>query len=88
MSIAKTSMMVGGDSSLKKQAQKISLEHEIDMTTEANVFLLESIRSRGFPFDVNNTETLMAMDETEKGAGMYGPFHSVEELMESLNADD
>ncbi len=87
-----TSMTVRLDSSVKKQAQKIYSELGIDMTTAINVFLRQSIRSKGFPFDVNletpNRETLMAMEQTQKGEDMYGPFNSVEELMASLNADD
>ncbi len=87
-----TSMTVRLDSSVKKQAQKIYSELGIDMTTAINVFLRQSIRSKGFPFDVNletpNRETVMAMEEAERGENMHGPFYSVEELMESLNADD
>lgn len=87
-----TSMTVRLDSCVKKQAQKIYSELGIDMTTAINVFLRQSIRSKGFPFDVNletpNRETLMAMEETERGENMHGPFHSVEKLVESLNADD
>ena len=89
---SKTSMTVRLDSCVKKQAQKVYSELGIDMTTAINVFLRQSIRSKGFPFDVNlekpNRETLMAMEETDKGDNMHGPFYSVEELMESLNADD
>ena len=48
-----TSMTVRLDSSVKKQAQKIYSELGIDMTTAINVFLRQSIRSKGFPFDVN-----------------------------------
>ena len=87
-----TSMTIRLDSSIKKQAQKIYSELGIDMTTAINVFLRQSIRSKGFPFDVNletpNRETVMAMEETESGENMHGPFYSVEELMDSLNADD
>ena len=87
-----TSMTIRLDSSIKKQAQKIYSELGIDMTTAINVFLRQSIRSKGFPFDVNletpNRKTVMAMEETESGENMHGPFLSVEELMDSLNADD
>lgn len=87
-----TSMTIRLDSSVKKQAQKIYSELGIDMTTAINVFLRQSIRSKGFPFDVNletpNRKTVMAMEETERGENMHGPFYSVEELMDSLNADD
>ncbi len=87
-----TSMTVRLDSGVKKQAQEIYSELGIDMTTAINVFLRQSIRSKGFPFDVNleipNKTTLKAMEQTQKGEDMHGPFYSVEELMDSLNADD
>ncbi len=56
------------------------------------MFLREAIRCKGFPFDVNleipNETTLRAMEMAEKGEDVYGPFNSVEELIEALNADD
>lgn len=89
---SKTSMTIRLDSSIKKEAQAIYSELGIDMTTAINVFLRQSIRSKGFPFDVNlempNKTTLKAMERTQGGEDMHGPFNSVEELMESLNADD
>ncbi len=89
---SKTSMTIRLDSSIKKEAQAIYSELGIDMTTAINVFLRQSIRSKGFPFVVNlempNKTTLKAMEQTQRGEDMHGPFNSVEELMESLNTDD
>ena len=87
-----TSMTVRLNKDIKKQAQLIYSELGIDMTTAINVFLRQSIRSKGFPFDVNleipNKATLNAMKAVENNENMSGPFNSIEELMESLNADD
>lgn len=35
-----------------------------------------------------NTETLIAIEKAAKGEDMIGPFDTVEELMQSLNAPD
>lgn len=85
-------MTVRLDKSIKEQAQKIYSELGIDITTAINVFLRQSIRCKGFPFDVNleipNKTTRLAMEQTERGENMCGPFNSAGELMESLNADN
>ncbi len=77
---------------IKNQAQSIYSELGIDMTTAINVFLRQSIRNNGFPFRVNlevpNYVTMAAMKATQNNEDTHGPFSSVEELMEDLNADD
>lgn len=44
------------------------------------------------PFSITrktpNETTLAALEAAEKGEDMIGPFNSVEELMEALNAED
>lgn len=87
-----TSMTVRLDKNIKTEAQNIYSALGIDMTTAINVFLRQSIKSNGFPFDVTlntpNRYTLSAMNDVTEGKNVVGPFNSVEELMESLNADD
>lgn len=87
-----TSLTIRLDKTIKSQAQRIYSELGVDMTTAINVFLRQSIRSKGFPFDVNlrtpNNETLQAMHDVNEGKNLVGPFSSVKELMDSLNADD
>ena len=75
----------------KLQAQIVFSDLGIDLTTAVNVFLRQSIRYQGFPFDVTlrqepNATTMDAIDDADKRIGMYGPFESVESLMEDLNA--
>ncbi len=36
--------------------------------------------------NVPNTVTLAAMDSSEKGEDLYGPYDSISDLMEALNA--
>ncbi len=92
MQTASTSVTIRLDRDIKNQAQKIYSELGIDMTTAMDVFLRQSIRRKGFPFDVTlnmpNEVTLAAMKATQKNEDMHGPFNSVEALMEDLNADD
>ena len=38
--------------------------------------------------DVPNAETLEVLEDVCNGRNLVGPFYTVEELMESLNADD
>ena len=38
--------------------------------------------------EIPNAETRKAIEDSEAGIDLFGPFHSVEELMEALNADD
>ena len=90
MGKADTSITIRMNSDVKQQAQQIFSELGMDMTTAINVFLRQAIKYKGFPFDVTlntpNEVTLAAMDAAEKGEDMYGPFDSVEDLMEALNA--
>ncbi|MBP3360035.1 MAG: type II toxin-antitoxin system RelB/DinJ family antitoxin [Clostridia bacterium] len=85
-----TSMTIRTDKEIKQQAQKIFSELGVDMSTAVNVFLRQAIKYQGFPFDVTletpNELTRKAMADAENGIGLHGPFNSVAELMEDLNA--
>lgn len=87
---ADTSMTIRMNSEVKQQAQQIFADIGMDMTTAINVFLRQAIRYKGFPFEVTlnnpNDVTLAAMDAAENDEDMYGPFDSIESLMEALNA--
>lgn len=87
---ADTSMTVRMNREVKQQAQQLFAELGMDMTTAINVFLRQSIRSQGFPFDVRieepNKKTYAAMEAAESEEDLYGPFDTVSDLMEALNA--
>ena len=78
------------DDAVKAQAKAVYSSWGIDLTTAINVFLRKSIDCQGFPFEVRpsrpSKETIAAMMEAEKGEGLYGPYDSISELMEALNA--
>ena len=78
------------DEDLKKQADTLFSELGLNLTTAINIFLRQSVREQQIPFQVSknvpNAVTLAAMDAAEKGEDLYGPFDSVSDLMEALNA--
>ena len=58
------------DSTVKSQSEALYNELGMNLTTAINVFLRESLRVGGFPFDVRlnaaNKETVAAMMEAER----------------------
>jgi DNA-damage-inducible protein J len=90
--MATTNINVRVDENVKKNADNIFNELGMNMSTAINIFLKQAIREHGIPFDLKleqpNEETLMAMKDVEEGKNLRGPFNSIEELMENLNADD
>ena len=58
------------DSNIKKQCEALYGELGMNLTTAINVFLRQSLRTGGFPFEVRldqpNKETIAAMLEAER----------------------
>ena len=65
-----TNFSVRMDSEIKKQCEALYGELGINLTTAINVFLRQSLRAGGFPFDVRveqpNKETIAALLEAER----------------------
>jgi DNA-damage-inducible protein J len=65
-----TNFSVRMDSDVKKQCEVLFGELGMNLTTAINVFLRQSLRSGGFPFDVTintpNAVTIAAMQEAER----------------------
>lgn len=65
-----TNFSVRMDSDIKKQCETLYSELGMNLTTAINVFLRQSLRVGGFPFDVKleqpNKETIAAMLEAER----------------------
>lgn len=65
-----TNFSVRMDKDVKNQCESMYNELGINLTTAINVFLRQSIRAGGFPFDVRidkpNKETVLAMLEAEQ----------------------
>jgi DNA-damage-inducible protein J len=90
--MATTNINVRVDENLKKNTEKLFVHLGLNMSTAINMFLKSCERENGIPLDLKietpNEETLQAMKDVEEGKNLIGPFYSVKELMEALNADD
>ena len=87
-----TNLNVRVDSDLKNRAEEIFTELGLTMSTALTVFLRQTVRSKGIPFEmrlnVPNEETIEAIQDVNLNRNMSKPFYSVKELMEDLDADD
>ena len=75
------------DKELKQKCEELYSELGINLTTAINVFLRQSLRAGGFPFDVRlnqpNKETLIALLEAE--ALLKNPETTYYDLETALN---
>ena len=78
------------DSNLKQQAEKVFASLGFNLDTALSIFLKQSVEKQSMPFEIKeeilNDETLEALKSSENDEDIYGPFDSVKQLMESLNA--
>ena len=85
-----TNFSVRMDSDIKKQCEAVYGELGINLTTAINVFLRQSLRVGGFPFDVRlkqpNKETIEAMLEAKRIARdpSVKRYSDVEEALKAL----
>ncbi len=88
--MAKVSTNISIDAEVKKQAIELFSDLGMDLSTAINIYLKKAIAEQGIPFDVvrevPNAVTAKAIADSENEDDVYGPFDSVEALMESLNA--
>ena len=74
---------------LKAQAAALFKSLGMDLSTATGIFYRQALRCKGMPFEVRlepNEATGAAMEAAEQGEDVYGPFDSVSDLMEALNA--
>ena len=75
---------------LKAQAAALFKSLGMDLSTATGIFYRQALRYHGLPFEVKldepNETTYEAMAAAEKDEEMYGPFDSVADMMEALNA--
>ena len=83
---SRASINVRVDSNVKSQAQNLFAELGMDLSTAINIFLRQSIKHKGLPFDVSirtpNAGTKAAIEDSN----LHGPFDSVSAVMSSLDA--
>lgn len=89
-SVNDATMTIRVNSETKRQAQELFSDLGLDMSTAVNMFLKTSVREERIPFEITrvepNARTLRAIDRVEQGDGIIGPFESVEEAMDYLDA--
>ena len=90
MEMAQTNVNIRMDEATKAAFEKFCKEIGLSVSTAFNIFAKTVVREQRIPFEltteVPNSATLSAIESAEKGEDVYGPFDSVDELMESLNA--
>lgn len=88
--MAKANMTIRMEPELKEKAAELFKSLGMDLSTATGIFYRQALRCNGLPFEVKGDEpnkvTYAAMESAEKGEDMYGPFDSIEDLMEALNA--
>ena len=88
--MAKVSTNITIDAEVKKQAQELFADLGMDLSTAINIYLKKAVAEQGIPFNVTrevpNAVTAKAIADSENGKDVFGPFDSVEALMEDLNA--
>lgn len=85
-----TNVTIRMDADLKAQAEELFAELGMNLTTAFNVFVRQSLRQGGLPFEVKlekpNKETIAAMLEAEriaKDPNVKG-YNNLDELFEDL----
>ncbi len=88
--MSQTNINIRMDDTLKQQFDHICNELGLNMSVAVNIFAKTMVRQQKIPFevslDVPNAETLAAIDDVNHERTLSKPFHSIEELMEDLNA--
>ena len=70
----------------KKEASRILKDLGLDLSTAINIYLTQIIKKGGIPFmiDEPSDETLRAIKDAEEGKNLFGPYSSLEELVNDL----
>ena len=91
MATATKNLNLRVDAELKSQAEQIFTELGLPTSTAITLFLKTVVRCKGIPFNLRleqtpNAETIKAMEEVNAKTNLVGPFHSVDAVMEELDA--
>lgn len=78
------------DSEVKKEFNDICEELGLNMSAAINMFMKTVLRERGIPFELKLSEpnelTKKVLAESAKGENLHGPYDTIDELMEALDA--
>ena len=90
MPTKKSNLTIRIEPELKDEASALFKSLGLDLSTATGIFYRQAIRCHGLPFEVKVNEpneiTYKAMADAENNRDMHGPYNSVKELMEALNA--
>lgn len=90
--MATSNINIRVDSKVKEEAEKLFSKIGMNMSTAMNVFLRQSIRYGGIPFEIRINEpneiTRNAIEDVENKRNLSKSFDDIEALMEDLNAED
>lgn len=85
-----TTITIRTNKNTKVAAKKLFSDLGMDMSTAINTFLSQSVREQGLPFRPSthapNATTAQALKDIQAGQNLVGPFDTVEEVMDYLNA--
>ena len=88
--MAQTSVNTRMDEDLKKQFDNFCSDVGMSMTTAFCIFAKTVVRERRIPFEIRTNEpnetTYADMESAVSGEDIHGPFTSVSDVMEALNA--
>ena len=91
--MATTNLNIRIDADLKKQAEEIFNELGLNMSTALTVFLRQTVRYNGIPFemrlDTPNAETIAALEEVElmkKNPALGKAYTDVDQMMKEILA--
>lgn len=86
----KSNMTLRIEPELKSKAASLFKDLGLDLSTATGIFYRQALRCHGLPFEIKidepNELTYKAIENSENGEDIYGPFESVSALMEALNA--
>lgn len=88
MAVVSTNIKI--EPELKKESQALFESMGMSLSTAVNIFLRQAVREQAIPFRIGtptpNAVTLQAMENAENDADLFGPFDTVADMMEALNA--
>lgn len=88
--MATTNINIRVDENLKKEADQLFSDFGLSMSTAITMFLKSAVSNGGIPFEIKrkilNPATLAAVEDIQNNQNLVGPFESVEDLFEDLNA--
>ncbi len=78
------------DEDLKAQADDLFKDLGMSLSTAFTIFLRQAVREQKIPFtigrEIPNALTTETIEKAENDEDMHGPFETIDELMEALNA--